>query len=622
MPRFNLSNEPYACNLSMSNLQLQGCQLKVIDAKQQQNIQSSKAPGTCSHCGKIAPQLRCSRCKLTKYCSQRCQKADWSQHKHKCQNTIHEQQKQPETQSLKISDELLTEIFRRLSVADLTRCLQISKNWQKLALENSIWNPYRILKGYDAEKNLTEYETVKYNQEIVQNKCYNNYKQYKLHEHAANVESLKFLNTSTDDKLIISTGWDGIICVWNYQTIPPKLHWKYHAHQNWICSIALNKKYIATGGLDTQLLVFEIDNLKQRPYRQFKHPCNITALTFVPQTTDCVLSGGIDGIVRVFDVPSGQLLQCMHGASGVIWGIVCSLQHKGRIFSCGQDSNVLVYETDLALTNRGEWILPNAYCKGHSQPILCWDACQTCDGGIYIQSKDCIINTTLNLQRGNGTKEQGQAQGYDYEYDQGQGNMDGWLATGGADQDVRLWNMNTLECVQVIESYDFGILQVKFHIFRGKVMDLPVCTECAQGLDSLLLISSAQNGMIRVFEVAMGVQLLRINAPHIDRAVSCLYLNGNFLYSLSMQNKYYAAQIELVFQRKNRRIDKQHVKKYQNQCSKHILEFKRLELTNIETTNFGQDFQFDSCLLADKKYLMIGTKKGEIIFRNYAQNSG
>merc|ERR1712166_879956 len=39
----------------------------------------------CAHCGDSGPQLlRCSRCKQVWYCTQKCQKAGWKQHKKDC----------------------------------------------------------------------------------------------------------------------------------------------------------------------------------------------------------------------------------------------------------------------------------------------------------------------------------------------------------------------------------------------------------------------------------------------------------------------------------------------------------------------------------------------------------
>lgn len=40
---------------------------------------------TCILCGKVPPKpLRCSRCRLTYYCSKECQKSDWKNHKKNC----------------------------------------------------------------------------------------------------------------------------------------------------------------------------------------------------------------------------------------------------------------------------------------------------------------------------------------------------------------------------------------------------------------------------------------------------------------------------------------------------------------------------------------------------------
>lgn len=51
----------------------------------------------CFECGNPEPTLRCSRCKLAKYCNQDCQKGDWKkQHKQLCRVYLENKTPQPE----------------------------------------------------------------------------------------------------------------------------------------------------------------------------------------------------------------------------------------------------------------------------------------------------------------------------------------------------------------------------------------------------------------------------------------------------------------------------------------------------------------------------------------------
>lgn len=65
--------------------------LHMMNLEEVITAQGRPSPNGCFHCHKganvvemAAPLLRCSRCKVAKYCTAKCQKADWRAHKHVC----------------------------------------------------------------------------------------------------------------------------------------------------------------------------------------------------------------------------------------------------------------------------------------------------------------------------------------------------------------------------------------------------------------------------------------------------------------------------------------------------------------------------------------------------------
>lgn len=64
-------------------------QTRIEDMKARIGIAANWAPATCQACSELdtpdSRHLRCSKCRVTHYCSDKCQKRDWREHKAHCQ---------------------------------------------------------------------------------------------------------------------------------------------------------------------------------------------------------------------------------------------------------------------------------------------------------------------------------------------------------------------------------------------------------------------------------------------------------------------------------------------------------------------------------------------------------
>eukprot|EP01023_Acetabularia_acetabulum_P009944 TRINITY_DN14515_c0_g1_i4.p3 TRINITY_DN14515_c0_g1~~TRINITY_DN14515_c0_g1_i4.p3 ORF type:complete len:187 (-),score=21.86 TRINITY_DN14515_c0_g1_i4:740-1300(-) len=183
--------------------------------------------------------------------------------------------------------------------------------------------------------------------------------------------------------------------------------------------------------------------------------------------------------------------------------------------------------------------------------------------------------------------------------------------------------MNTLECERIYKGHKHGILQVKLHVVKGTCSQLPICTQCSEGLDSLLMFSSSQDGQIKGWEISMGVQILSIDSH--SQAVTCLQFENNILHSLSMSGgKYCVHEIGLVFQRleksKNNQNKQQQQLNQSSSCDDHYLKFQGATVMLIQTSDFEVDFSFDSCLFANRNQVLIGTNSGKIFCRDFGFN--
>ena len=95
-----------------------------------------------------------------------------------------------------------------------------------------------------------------------------------------------------------TVGWDGFLKIWN-KNFQIKFTFKAHDGAINALSIAPTGKYIATGGKDQLVLVWDIDNLKE-PTITFKAKTEINDLKFNP--TNQWLAASTDRGIQIWDL--------------------------------------------------------------------------------------------------------------------------------------------------------------------------------------------------------------------------------------------------------------------------------------------------------------------------------
>lgn len=102
----------------------------------------------------------------------------------------------------------------------------------------------------------------------------------------------------TIDKYIASVGWDGYLKIWN-QNLGNKFSFKAHEGNINACAISPNPRYVATGGKDKQLIVWDVSNLTA-PNAQFDAGCTINSIAFHPRFQ--WIAAGTEQGVKIWDM--------------------------------------------------------------------------------------------------------------------------------------------------------------------------------------------------------------------------------------------------------------------------------------------------------------------------------
>ena len=107
------------------------------------------------------PTKKCGKCKNEFYCGKECQKIDWPFHKRFCDEIvgnssqeISEEKISPATHEQKNSNciealpnEVLLKIFQYLTILELGKCAQVSKNFRIIAYDSTLWQKVSICSG-------------------------------------------------------------------------------------------------------------------------------------------------------------------------------------------------------------------------------------------------------------------------------------------------------------------------------------------------------------------------------------------------------------------------------------------------------------------------------------------
>ncbi|MFZ2955908.1 MAG: HEAT repeat domain-containing protein [Candidatus Ozemobacteraceae bacterium] len=342
-------------------------------------------------------------------------------------------------------------------------------------------------------------------------------------------ESVQTLHFSHDGKKFVSCGNDQTIRIWDFKTLRELMCLEGPEFEAVTVKFHRDDSHIVFGCYDGTIKVRDIPNRKEIVCLK-GHVDKVTDVG-LSSSGDLLVSGGMDKTVRLWDVADQIKAAALKGHTGKIYRVGISSNSKGstiascafdktiRLWSMEQGSEIAVIPVewasihDFAFSPNGEQLL----VAGESSEILLFDARNPRDPKFLKGHQGRVVKAVFS--------------------------PDGlFIASGGGDRTVRLWNTKTLtnisgdvlgNCVSSVvfstdgskiasgdESGGIFLLDGKtgkrIRLFSGHSRKV---SALAFSHDNTLLVSGSEDRTVRVWNVKDGKQisLLQGHQNTIDR---------------------------------------------------------------------------------------------------------
>ncbi len=328
--------------------------------------------------------------------------------------------------------------------------------------------------------------------------------------HSGGVRTVAF---SPDAQTIASSGGDGVVCLWDVSTGGCHILCE---GKSWINSLAFsrNGQMLAIGGSDKTVQLWDVSSHQQdvslcKQIRSLQaHTRNVRAVRFSPDG-HCLASSSSDATIKLWDVETGKCLKTLDGHDGKVWSV--DFRADGRVLVSGSDDQtVKLWDVatghclktleehtsrvwSVAISQDGKTIVSGS----DDQTIRLWDV----EEGKYRQTK-----CRQTLQGYSGTPRsvalsQRQVPGYPFTY---------LVASGSDDRVVRLWDVSAGD-----DRPDPKKLQG--HTSRvGTVAFSPLHSmSLRQEEQGLMLASGSDDQTVRIWDVETG-QCLKVLRGHTN----------------------------------------------------------------------------------------------------------
>lgn len=148
----------------------------------------------------------------------------------------------------------------------------------------------------------------------------------------------------------------------------------------WDAELSRDGKFMAAAAFDGKFYVFETNRDPENSanysslYTIDKHGRNVTGTAFDP-TRDVVVSAGLDGTVRLWDLTDGEEMMTLTSQPSPVNGVDFSPDGK-RVVTAGSDGQIRVYQVSLEdLMETAESQLSRGFTEAECQTYLHLAAC-------------------------------------------------------------------------------------------------------------------------------------------------------------------------------------------------------------------------------------------------------
>lgn len=202
-----------------------------------------------------------------------------------------------------------------------------------------------------------------------------------------------------------------------------------------------------------------------------------------------LFTGATDGIIRLYDPETGQLVGTFKGHNAEIRGLVLN-PGGNQLASASADHTVRLWDFDVVLQARD--------FNGHDAPV--WSAAISSDGQRLVSASG---DRTLKLWDVASGKVLHTLIGHTAPVTVAQFSADGqWIASGGGDSLVKIWNAETGALIRTLEG----------HVGTVTALDISA--------DSKKIVSGSVDKKVKVWDAGTGKEALTIDVDAIVAAVA------------------------------------------------------------------------------------------------------
>ena len=269
---------------------------------------------------------------------------------------------------------------------------------------------------------------------------------------------------SPDGQMLASSGNDQTIKLWDVLT--GRCIRTLEGHAKWVCSVAFsrNGQVLASGSDDHTVKLWDIHTGQLLQNLQ-GHTGMVKSVAFDP-TGQALISGGRDGVIRLWDVTTGQ---CLKTFGGNLPSLIMSVAYTSRAGSSQKSmTNGFESTTDHLLASGSQsgivrvWEVSTGDCvktlKGHSSTV--WSVDFHPNGQTLLSGSHDSTVKVWNAQTGQSLRT---LRGYSAGVRAIAFSPDGQLlASGSDDKKVRLWEMQADCHLYTLGEHISGVWSVAF----------------------------------------------------------------------------------------------------------------------------------------------------------------
>ena len=341
-----------------------------------------------------------------------------------------------------------------------------------------------------------------------------------LQGHTSQVLSIAF---SPDEFVVASGGADCIIKLWDIAT--GQCIKVLQGHTNWVRTLEFSPdgSVLASGGDDRAVKLWDAETgqcLKTLQGYTNQIPSVCFGFPHLNQEESVLASGSNDHLVRLWDTETGQCLKVLQGHTNQVCALAFHQTHEERkiLASGSADQTIKLWDVETGQCLRT--------LQGHTEKVFSvalspktWGS----TGGILASgSADCTVRL-WDIKTGQCLKVLQEHDDRVFSVCFSPDNQA--IASSSADQTVKLWAVNTGQCFQTLRGHSYWVLCAAFS-------PIPSFPPLARGVGGILATGSADQ-TVRLWDVETG-QCLKILQGHTNQVMSVSFSpDGQTLASAS-----------------------------------------------------------------------------------------